>query len=198
MSAPAAARSAARNRRTPLAGTISAPAAKSTAGTAASAAAQVASDTARNQANNSLANTGHGCDLDRRAGQHRRRDHGPAFRDRPLPARQYAARGQSPGPVRRHDDLVQPGARRVAEPGAAGDRPGDAAASACRRRSTAAFRAPPQVFQQSLANEPILIAAALLAVYIVLGVLYESYVHPITILSTLALGRGRRGAGADR
>ena len=43
-----------------LAGTISAPAAKSTAGTAASAAAQVASDTARNQANNSLANTGHG------------------------------------------------------------------------------------------------------------------------------------------
>src|SRR5207237_9404532 len=40
-------------------------------------------------------------------------------------------------------------------------------------------------FRESLANEPILIAAALLAVYIVLGVLYESYVHPITILSTL-------------
>ena len=40
-------------------------------------------------------------------------------------------------------------------------------------------------FQQSLANEPVLIAAALVAVYIVLGVLYESLVHPITILSTL-------------
>ena len=40
-------------------------------------------------------------------------------------------------------------------------------------------------FQQSLASEPLLIAAALLAVYIVLGVLYESYVHPITIISTL-------------
>jgi multidrug efflux pump len=40
-------------------------------------------------------------------------------------------------------------------------------------------------FQQSLSNEPILIAAALAAVYIVLGVLYESYVHPLTILSTL-------------
>jgi len=40
-------------------------------------------------------------------------------------------------------------------------------------------------FQSSLANEPLLIAAALLAVYIVLGVLYESYVHPITIISTL-------------
>jgi multidrug efflux pump subunit AcrB len=36
-----------------------------------------------------------------------------------------------------------------------------------------------------LANEPLLIAAALLAVYIVLGVLYESYIHPLTILSTL-------------
>jgi len=47
------------------------------------------------------------------------------------------------------------------------------------------FQGTAQVFQQSLNNEPILIAAALLAVYIVLGVLYESYIHPITILSTL-------------
>ena len=42
-----------------------------------------------------------------------------------------------------------------------------------------------QAFQSSLANEPWLILAALLAVYIVLGILYESYIHPITILSTL-------------
>jgi multidrug efflux pump len=42
-----------------------------------------------------------------------------------------------------------------------------------------------QVFQQSLDNEPVLIAAAVAAVYILLGVLYESYIHPITILSTL-------------
>jgi multidrug efflux pump len=47
------------------------------------------------------------------------------------------------------------------------------------------FQGTARVFQQSLANEPFLIAAALAAVYIVLGVLYESYVHPITILSTL-------------
>ena len=40
-------------------------------------------------------------------------------------------------------------------------------------------------FQASLANEPIQILAALVTVYIVLGVLYESYIHPITILSTL-------------
>jgi multidrug efflux pump len=47
------------------------------------------------------------------------------------------------------------------------------------------FQGTAAVFQQSLNNEPLLVAAALLAVYIVLGVLYESYVHPITILSTL-------------
>ncbi|HWI27362.1 MAG TPA: efflux RND transporter permease subunit [Stellaceae bacterium] len=47
------------------------------------------------------------------------------------------------------------------------------------------FQGTARVFQESIANEPILITAALLAVYIVLGVLYESYVHPITILSTL-------------
>jgi multidrug efflux pump len=40
-------------------------------------------------------------------------------------------------------------------------------------------------FEASLANEPILILAALITVYIVLGILYESYIHPITILSTL-------------
>ena len=42
-----------------------------------------------------------------------------------------------------------------------------------------------QAFQASLATEPFLIITALLAVYIVLGMLYESYIHPITILSTL-------------
>jgi multidrug efflux pump subunit AcrB len=42
-----------------------------------------------------------------------------------------------------------------------------------------------QAFQRSLATEPFLILAALAAVYIVLGILYESYIHPITILSTL-------------
>ena len=49
----------------------------------------------------------------------------------------------------------------------------------------ASFQGTAAAFQQSLANEPILIAAALATVYIVLGVLYESYIHPITILSTL-------------
>ena len=47
------------------------------------------------------------------------------------------------------------------------------------------FQGTAQTFQQSLASEPLLILAALVAVYIVLGMLYESYIHPITILSTL-------------
>jgi len=49
----------------------------------------------------------------------------------------------------------------------------------------ASFQGTAQAFQASLANEPVLILAALVTVYIVLGVLYESYIHPITILSTL-------------
>jgi multidrug efflux pump len=49
----------------------------------------------------------------------------------------------------------------------------------------AGFQGTAAAFQQSLANEPILIMTALATVYIVLGVLYESYIHPITILSTL-------------
>jgi multidrug efflux pump subunit AcrB len=47
------------------------------------------------------------------------------------------------------------------------------------------FQGTAQAYQASLASEPLLIAAALVTVYIVLGVLYESYVHPLTILSTL-------------
>ena len=50
---------------------------------------------------------------------------------------------------------------------------------------TGSFQGTAQAFQQSLSSEPILIAAALLAVYIILGILYESYIHPLTILSTL-------------
>ena len=49
----------------------------------------------------------------------------------------------------------------------------------------ASFQGTAAAFQDSLSSEPILILAALAAVYIVLGILYESYIHPITILSTL-------------
>jgi multidrug efflux pump len=49
----------------------------------------------------------------------------------------------------------------------------------------AAFQGTAAAFRASLTNEPLLILAALVTVYIVLGVLYESYIHPITIISTL-------------
>jgi hydrophobic/amphiphilic exporter-1 (mainly G- bacteria), HAE1 family len=50
---------------------------------------------------------------------------------------------------------------------------------------TGSFQGTAQAFQQSLSSEPILIGAALIAVYVILGVLYESFIHPLTILSTL-------------
>jgi multidrug efflux pump len=49
----------------------------------------------------------------------------------------------------------------------------------------ASFQGTAQAFKSSLTNEPLLILAAIVTVYIVLGVLYESYIHPLTILSTL-------------
>ena len=54
------------------------------------------------------------------------------------------------------------------------------------------FQGNAQAFQDSLTTEPLLIAAALIVVYIILGILYESYIHPLTILSTLPSA----GAGA--
>jgi multidrug efflux pump len=49
----------------------------------------------------------------------------------------------------------------------------------------ASFQGTAQAFQAALANQPFLILAAVVTVYIVLGILYESYIHPVTILSTL-------------
>jgi multidrug efflux pump len=47
------------------------------------------------------------------------------------------------------------------------------------------FQGTAKVFQQSLSDEPLLVLAAIVAIYIVLGILYESYIHPLTVLSTL-------------
>ena len=58
------------------------------------------------------------------------------------------------------------------------------------------FQGTAQAFQSSLATQPYLIAAALISVYIILGILYESYILPLTILSTRVLGRCRRAADA--
>uniref|UniRef100_UPI003F4FB7A0 efflux RND transporter permease subunit n=1 Tax=Caballeronia sp. LjRoot34 TaxID=3342325 RepID=UPI003F4FB7A0 len=50
---------------------------------------------------------------------------------------------------------------------------------------TGTFQGTAQAFQASLKNEPCLIAAALVVVYLILGILYESAIHPLTIISTL-------------
>ena len=57
--------------------------------------------------------------------------------------------------------------------------------SACRRACSTSFQGAALAFRASLANELLLILAAIVTMYIVLGVLYESFIHPITILSTL-------------
>jgi len=101
-----------------------------------------------------------------------------------LRALQYRAGGESPGPVSVRD---------VSFNLAPGISLGDATRSIQSVERTiglpgsihASFQGTAASFQASLASEPILILAALVTVYIVLGVLYESYIHPITILSTL-------------
>ena len=124
------------------------------------------------------------------------RQAGAAFGRRAFRARHGAAGGASSGAVPRCDAQLQPGTRhwRSAMP---------------RRRcenATRELRMPEDVrtefagnarfMQQSLASQPLLIAAALISIYIVLGVLYESLLHPLTIISTLPSAGARRAAGA--
>ena len=98
---------------------------------------------------------------------------------------QRPARHQPPGPVPRRDGLLQPRVRRVARRGGPRRSTGRRGDLGLPASIQAAFQGTAQAFRASLANEPFLILAALVTVYIVLGVLYESYIHPITILSTL-------------
>ena len=77
--------------------------------------------------------------------------------------------------------------------------PGDGARAADAADVNGAFQGTAQAFQASLSSTPLLVAAAILVVYIVLGVLYESYIHPITILSALpSAGVGALLALMDR
>ena len=108
-----------------------------------------------------------------------------------------AAVDQPSGPVPGDHHQLQPGARDGARPGDRGDRSQAEPSSTCRRPSRTTFQGNAQAFQDSLSTVPMLILAALVVVYLILGILYESYIHPITILSTLAVGRRRRARDAD-
>jgi multidrug efflux pump len=167
-----------------LAGTISAKTATAGAASPSSSAAQIAADTARNQATNALANTGHGVTSTGAAVSTARENMVP------LSAIAHYQTANTPLAVNHQGLFVASTISFNLKPGAALSDASTAIDEAMARLHVPSaihgnFSGTAQLFQESLSNEPILIAAALLAVYIVLGVLYESYIHPITILSTL-------------
>ena len=167
-----------------LAGTVAAKTASTGASSATSTAAQIAADTARNQATNALANTGHGATSTGAAVSTAHENMVP------LSAVAHYQAANTPLAVNHQGLFVASTISFNLKPGTAlsdASTAIDAAMASLHVPATihGNFSGTAQLFQESLANEPILIGAALLAVYIVLGVLYESYIHPITILSTL-------------
>jgi multidrug efflux pump len=171
-------------RTQPLAGTVAAKAPSAKSGGTATKAAQIAGNAARNAANNALANTG------RSAGSTGSAVSIAKEAMVPLSAFSHFGTGTTPLAVY-HQNLFA--ASTVSFDLAPGVALSEAIAAV--RDQMARLGLPPSIhgsfdgtakaFQKSVGNQRLLIAAALVAVYIVLGVLYESYVHPITILSTL-------------
>ena len=146
MSAPRAARPAARETTNAVVGTVAATTA-TTATTAAAACRRHRQQFGTQRGDQCAGQYRQGQRVVRRGGQHQPGDDGAAGRLHPLRAGQHAAGGQPPGAVRRHHDFVQSGARQVAQRCDAGDRAGRCGRSACRRASTAASRAPRSTFQ---------------------------------------------------
>jgi multidrug efflux pump len=171
-------------RTQPLSGTVVAKPPPTKSGRAAASAVQNAGDVARNAATNALANPGRSAISTGSAVSTSKEAMVP------LSAFSHFGAGHTPIAVY-HDNLFA--ASTISFNLAPGVSLGEATAAVDDRIARlgvpasihGTFQGTARAFQQSLAKEPFLIAAALLAVYIVLGVLYESYVHPITILSTL-------------
>jgi multidrug efflux pump len=155
-----------------------------TRGSGASSAASVAADAARNQAMNALANTGHSSAS----------SGAPVSISAetmvPLGAFSHYQPGTSALSVNHQGAFVATTFSFNLKPGQALS---DAVAIMRRTKEKigmpasihGAFSGTAATFQEALRTEPLLILAALISVYIVLGVLYESYIHPLTILSTL-------------
>jgi multidrug efflux pump len=167
-----------------LAGTVLTKVPAANSANAATTTAQIASDTARNLANNALANTGRGATS----------TGAPVSTSSetmvPLSAFSHFGPGTTPLAVNHQNLRVASTISFNLAPDVSLSQATEVIEDEMRRLGMpasihGAFQGTAKVFQESLANEPVLIAAALLAVYIVLGVLYESYIHPITILSTL-------------
>jgi len=152
--------------------------------TTATAAANANNNSARNAAINALAAVGKGSSSAGAAVST------SAETMIPLAALSHYNAGNAPLSVNHQGSFVAATISFNLLPGAAlGDAAHEIESAASQIRMPAAIHGSlvgtAQVFQASLDNEPVLIAAAIATVYILLGVLYESYIHPITILSTL-------------
>ncbi|TDG06745.1 nodulation protein [Paraburkholderia guartelaensis] len=169
------------------AGTVTGPTTASTGGTAATtatSAAAIAADSARNLATNSLAASGKSSASSGAAVS--------TSKETMVPLSSIASFGPGTTPlsVNHQSQFVAstisfnlpPGKSLSDATQAIYDTMGEIGMPATIHGS---FQGTAQAFQQSLDNQPLLILAALAAVYIVLGILYESYIHPLTILSTL-------------
>jgi multidrug efflux pump len=166
------------------AGTILAKVPAANSASAATTTVQIAGDTARNLANNALANTGHGATS----------TGAPVSTSSetmvPLSAVAHFVPGNTSLAVNHQNLFVASTISFNLAPGVSLSQATAAIDEQMRQLGVPAsvhgtFQGTAKLFEQSLANEKWLVAAALIAVYMVLGVLYESYVHPITILSTL-------------
>jgi multidrug efflux pump len=147
-------------------------------------ASSVATDTARNLANNSIANSGRGSTSTGAAVST------SAETMVPLVAVASYGPGNTPLAINHQGPFVATTISFNLAPGVALGEAASAINAAMQRIGVPAtihgtFQGTAREFQRSLDNQRILIAAALIAVYIVLGILYESFVHPVTILSTL-------------
>jgi len=147
-------------------------------------AQSVAADAARNQANNSITSTG------RTAASTGSAVSTGAETMVPLSAVAHYGPGSTPLSVNHQGLFVATTLSFNLAPGVAlseGVAAINAAADRIGMPTTihGSFQGTARVFQDSLSDQPLLILAALIAVYVVLGILYESYAHPLTILSTL-------------
>jgi multidrug efflux pump len=148
------------------------------------AAAAVAADAVRNQALNSIGNTGHGTASTGSAVST------SAETMIPLSAVTHVGAGNIPLAVNHQGLTVATTISFNLAPGAALSDAVQAVNEVMARLGVppsihGTFQGTARAFQESVVNEPYLILAALIAVYIVLGILYESFIHPLTILSTL-------------
>jgi multidrug efflux pump len=169
-----------------VAGTVT-----STATSSNNTASAIAADTARNLATNSLANTGRGAVSTGSAVT--------VAAEPTIPLASFAqyAPGTTPLAVNHQGTFVATTISFNLAPTASFSQAQEAISRAVNELHMPAtihgsFAGTGQAAEQSFASEPVLIAAALATVYIVLGILYESYIHPVTILSTIFSA----GAGA--